>query len=292
MMEQPEQNDSSSQQASLPRLMTIFAHPDDETFGTAGTIARATAAGHPVAIVSATRGEVGEIARPELATKENLGQVRERELRQAAAAVGVSDISFLDYRDGRVAEADVQEAVGRIVRHLRRFRPDVIVTFAANGGYGHVDHMAIHRLTLAAVEAAPNPRAYPEQIAQGLAPHRVRKVYFGGMPRERMLRMVEEARKEGRDFIPGGNAATIPLEQMGTPEAEITTRIALTPEEFERKLGAVQQHATQLPEENPWTRATPDQIYQFMGSEYFVLAPPPLSDRAYPTPETDLFAGL
>lgn len=276
-----------------PRLMTIFAHPDDETFSMAGTIARATAEGHPVAIVSATRGEVGEIARPELATKENLGQVRERELRNAAAAVGVDDVSFLDYIDGQLAEADETEAVGRIVRQLRRFRPDVIVTFAANGGYGHLDHMAIHHLALAAVQAAPNPGDYPEHLVEdGLEPHRVRKVYFSAMPRERMLRMVEEARKQGQDFLPGGDAATIPLDEMGTPEAEITTRIALTPEEFQRKLAAAQQHATQLPEDNPWTRATPDQLYQFMGTEYFVLAPPPLSDRAYPTPETDLFAGL
>lgn len=292
MMEQTEQSDSIPSQSGLPRLMTIFAHPDDETFGMAGSIARATAAGHPVAIVSATRGEVGEIAHPELATKENLGAVREQELRTAAAAVGVSDVSFLDYMDGRLAEADEHEAVGRIVRQLRRFRPDVIVTFAANGGYGHVDHMAIHRLTLAAVDLAPNPGAYSEQIAAGLAPHRVRKVYFGAMPRERMLWMVEEARKRGQEFTPGGNAATIPLEEMGTSETEITTRISLTPEEFQRKLAAAQAHATQLPEENPWTRATQEDLYQFMGSEYFVLAPPPLSDRAYPTPETDLFAGL
>lgn len=291
-MEQTNSIPPQSPRTDLPRLMTIFAHPDDETFGTAGTIARATAAGHPVAIVSATRGEVGEIASPELATKENLGEVREQELRAAAAAVGVDDVSFLDYVDGRLAEADEREAVGRIVRHLRRFRPDVIVTFAANGGYGHVDHMAIHRLTLAAVEKAPTAGAYPEQIAQGLAPHRVRKVYYGAMPRERMLWMVEEARKRGQDFTPGGNAATIPLEEMGTPEAEITTRIALTPDEFQRKLVAAQAHATQLPADNPWTRATQEDLYQFMGSEFFVLVPPPLSDRAYPTPETDLFAGL
>jgi LmbE family N-acetylglucosaminyl deacetylase len=276
----------------LPRLMTIFAHPDDETFGVAGTMARATAAGHPVAIVSATRGEAGEIARPDLATKENLGVVREGELRAAAAAVGVHDVTFLGYGDGRVPEADVQEAVGRIVRELRRFRPEVIVTFAANGGYGHVDHMAIHRLALAAVEAAFNPQAYPEQIAAGLAPHRVRKVYFNAIPRRRLLAMVEEARKEGRDFIPGGDAATLPLEEMGAPDETITTRVALTRQEFERKLAAVQAHVTQLPEENPWTRATPDQLFEFMGAETFVLAPPPLSDRVYPTPEEDLFAGL
>src|SRR5258708_36153656 len=95
---------SSSPHTDRPeksRLMTIFAHPDDETFGMAGTLARATANGHPVAVVSATRGEAGEIAHAELATKETLGRVREQELRSAMAAVGVTDVHFLDYIDGR-----------------------------------------------------------------------------------------------------------------------------------------------------------------------------------------------
>lgn len=290
-MQQPTSS-ASANPSGLPRLMTIFAHPDDETFSAAGFMGRATAAGHPVAIVSATRGEVGEIARPELAAKENLGQVREQELRNAAAAVGVSDVSFLGYIDGQVQEANREEAVGRIVAHLRRFRPDVIVTFAANGGYGHVDHVAIHHFALAAVEAAANPAAYPEQVAAGLAPHRVRKVYFSAMPRSRMMAMREQARAEGGDFTPGGNAATIPIEEMGTPDEAITTRVELTPEEFQRKLAAVQAHATQLPAENYWARMTPEQLYQLVGIETFQLMPPPLSDGDYPSPERDLFAGL
>src|SRR6185312_4602378 len=208
---------------NLPGIMGIFAHPDDESFGMAGTLARATMQGYPAAIVCATRGEVGEIADPALATPENLGQVREAELRAACAAVGVHDVSFLDYIDGQLADANEDEAVGRIVGHLRRFRPTVVVTFSANGGYGHPDHMAIHRYTLAAVQAAADPARYPEQIAGGLAPHRVRKVYYNGFPRERMLAMRDEARKMGQDFIPGGNAATIPVEEMGTPMADITT---------------------------------------------------------------------
>lgn len=283
---------ASTHSSGRPRLMTIFAHPDDETFSAAGFMGRATAAGHPVAIVSATRGEVGEIARSELATKENLGQVREQELRNAAAAVGVSDISFLGYIDGQVQEANREEAVGRIVAHLRRFRPDVIVTFAPNGGYGHVDHVAIHHFTLAAVEAAANPSAYPEQVAAGLAPHRVRKVYFSAMPRSRMMAMREQAQAQGGDFTPGGNAATIPIEEMGTPDEAITTRVELTPEEFRRKLAAVQAHATQLPAENYWARMSQEELYQLVGIETFQLMPPPLSDRDYPTPERDLFAGL
>ena len=142
-----------------PGILGIFAHPDDESFGMAGTLARAVMRGHPAAILCATRGEEGQIADPALATPETLGQVREHELRAACAAVGVRDVFFMDYVDGHVAEANESEAVGRIVFHLRRLRPAVVATFTANGGYGHVDHMAIYRYTLAAITAAADPPA-------------------------------------------------------------------------------------------------------------------------------------
>ena len=274
------------------RMMGIWAHPDDEAFGQAGTMARATAAGHPVAVISATRGEEGEIADPLLASPENLGQVREQELRSACAAVGVIDVSFLDYRDGHLREADPEEATGRIVRHIRRFRPDVVVTFAANGGYGHYDHMAVHRLALAAITAAADETRFPEQVRDGLSPHRVRKVYFGAMPRGRLVQMREAARASGGDFTPGGNAATIPIEEMGTPDERITTVIVLNDEEFSRKFRALQAHTTQMPKDSPWSRATPEQLREFMGKETLELAPAPISDRNYPTPEDDVFSGL
>ncbi len=276
----------------VPGFMGIFAHPDDESFGLAGTLARATMTGHPAAILCATRGEAGEIAAGVDATPENLGQVRERELIAACAAVGVSDVSFLDYIDGHLAEADPGEAVGRIVFHLRRFRPDVVVTFGPNGGYGHPDHVAIHHFTLAAIQAAADPTRYPEHVASGLQPHRVRKVYYSAFPRERMLAMRAEARKQGSDFIPGGNAATIPVEQMGVPMAEITTRVTLNDAEFEAKRHSMAAHASQMPPDSPFARATPEQMREFMGTETLVLVPPPVSDRAYSTPEDDVFAGL
>lgn len=277
---------------SKPGIMGIYAHPDDESFGMAGVLARATMHGHPAAIVCATRGEVGEIADPSLATPENLGQVREGELRAACAAVGVHDVSFLDYIDGQLANADEDEAVGRIVYHLRRFRPDVVTTFAANGGYGHPDHMAIHRYTLAAVTAAADPTYYPHHLAAGLEPHRVRKVYYNAFPREGMVAMRDEARKQGQDFVPGGDAGTIPFEEMGTPSAEITTVVTLDDAEYAAKQQSMRAHATQMPADSPFARATPEQLREFMGRETLVLAPPPLSDRAYPTPENDVFAGL
>jgi N-acetyl-1-D-myo-inositol-2-amino-2-deoxy-alpha-D-glucopyranoside deacetylase len=277
-------------------MMGIWAHPDDEAFGQAGTMARATSNGHPVAIVCATRGEEGEISDPTLATPENLGVVREQELRRACAAVGVTDVSFLEYRDGHVQEADTEEAIGRIVYHIRRFRPDVVVTFAANGGYGHYDHMAVHRLALAAVSAAADQACYLEQLADssgnGLAPHRVRKVYFGAMPRSRLVHMRRMAQEAGSDFTPGGNAATIPIEEMGTPDERITTLITLNDDEFNRKMSALAAHATQMSPESPWRTATAEQIREFMGRETLELAPAPISDRDYPTPETDVFAGL
>ena len=278
--------------ARTPRLMAIFAHPDDESFGMAGSMARATRKGYPVALVCATRGEEGQIADPSLATPENLGQVREQELRNAMAAVGVSDLTFLDYIDGHLAEADQREALAKVVLQIRRFQPDVVATFDALGGYGHVDHMAIHRLTVAGVSAAADPAEFPEQLAQGVQPHRVRKVYYTAIPRERLLAMRDEAAARGVDFIPGGDEATIPVEQMGTPLAQISARIRLSDAEYEAKRAAVMAHKTQLPADSPWSNATEEQLRQFMGTETLVLAPAPISDKDYPTPEDDLFAGL
>jgi len=272
--------------------MTIFAHPDDESFGVAGTMSHAIHTGHPVAVVCATRGEEGKIADPSLATEENLGQVREQELRSAMAAVGVDDVVFLDYIDGHLAEADQEEALGRVVAQIRRFRPDVVITFDPKGGYGHVDHMAIHRLAVAGVAAAADPTRFPEQLAGGAQPHRARKVYYTAIPRERLLQMREDARARGEDFIPGGDEATIPVEEMGIPLAEIRTRVRLGDEDFKGKLAAIYSHKTQLPADNPWAQATPEQMRQFAGTETFVLAPSPISDRDYPMPEDDVFAGL
>lgn len=278
--------------ARAPRLMAIFAHPDDESFSMAGSLARATRRNYPVALVCATRGEEGQIADPSLATPENLGQVRERELRDAMAAVGVNDVTFLDYIDGHLAEADQTEALAKVVYQIRRFRPDVVATFDAKGGYGHVDHMAIHRLAVAGVSAAADSAEFPEQLAQGVQPHRVRKVYYTAIPRERLLAMRDEARARGVDFIPGGDEATIPVEEMGMPLALISTRMRLNDEEYAAKRNAVMSHKTQLPADSPWASATEEQLREFMGTETLVLAPAPISDKEYPTPEDDLFAGL
>jgi len=274
-----------------PRLMGIWAHPDDEAFSMAGTMARAVNAGHAVAVVSATRGEQGQIADAALATPENLGAVREQELRNACAAVGVTDVSFLDYRDGHLPEADTVEAIGRLVRQIRRFQPDVVITFAANGGYGHIDHMAIHRLTLAAIPAAANPTFFADQIAEGLTTRRVRKLYYAALPRSRWQAMQQAAQSSGEDFVPGGDQATIPIEQMGTPDERVSTVVTLNDAEFQAKLKSLAAHATQMPKDSPWAQATPDQLRAFMGIEHFELVPA-YCVGTFAVPEDDVFAGL
>ncbi len=271
------------------KIMTVFAHPDDETFGCAGALYRAVRSGHRAAIVCATRGEAGEIADPSLAAPENLGAVREMELRRAAAAVGVQDVSFLGYIDGQLKNASTEEASAKILAHLRRFRPDVVITFAPNGIYGHPDHVAIHYLTLTAIAACAREDEFPEFGA----PHLVRKVYYSSPSREMMVQMTQMMRSNGQpNFVPGGNAAGIPFEEMGVPETELTTRLQLTPDELAVKAKAMRCHATQLPPGNPFTDSSNEIESMRLNMETFALAPEPISGETFSTPEDDLFTGL
>jgi LmbE family N-acetylglucosaminyl deacetylase len=148
--------------------MAVFAHPDDESFGIGGTLARYSAdPGVQVVLVCATRGEAGEISDPSLGTKDRLAEVREAELRCAVTALGIDELLLLDYRDSGMAGtpenlhpqslnmADFDEVVGKIVYQIRRLRPDVIITFDPTGGYGHPDHVAIHYHTRAAFFGNP-----------------------------------------------------------------------------------------------------------------------------------------
>ncbi|MEO8289255.1 MAG: PIG-L deacetylase family protein [Chloroflexota bacterium] len=160
--------------ASL-KLMAIFAHPDDESLGVGGTIARYVAEGVEVHLVTATRGERGwfgdEASNPGL---EALGRIREKELLAAAKVLGISSVSFLDYIDGDLDQAPPQEAIGRIVSHVRRVRPDVVLTFGSDGAYGHPDHIAISQFTSAALLRACDG-SFTD--AEGLEPHAVSKLY-------------------------------------------------------------------------------------------------------------------
>ncbi len=271
-------------------LLAAFAHPDDESFGTAGVFRRYKDAGVHTALICATKGEEGEISDPALATKETLGAVREGELREAAGIMGVDDLVFLGYHDGQLAAAAIDEAVGKIVREIRRLKPQVVVTFAANGGYGHVDHMAIYRLTRDAFHKAADPDCYPEQLAEGLDPYKPQKLYATGFPRAAMSTMRALAQSAGQTFTPGGAAATIPVEEMGTPDDEITTKMMLSDAQFQTKMLAMNAHRTQIGDSSPMKLLPDDAVRNWLGTESFVLLEP--AGLPGNGSEDDLFAGV
>ena len=149
-------------------LLAIFAHPDDESFGAGGTLAKYAADGTRVALICATRGEAGI----EGMSPEEAGLVREQELRTAAATLGLAEVRFLGYGDGELAQADPERVVAQLVSAMRDIRPHVVITFGPDGISGHSDHVAIHHLATQAFDQAGLPAqlyylAHSEATQQG-----------------------------------------------------------------------------------------------------------------------------
>jgi LmbE family N-acetylglucosaminyl deacetylase len=170
-----------------PRLLGVFAHPDDETFCAGGTLAKYVANGWEVMVISATRGQAGQIHDPLAATRRTLGQVREREFYAACEQLGVHHARVLDYMDGTLQDVDLHELTGAIVQIIRAFRPDVVITFGPDGAYGHPDHIAIGAATTRAFEQAGSLRHFPEQFTAGRHPHRPAQLYHSYFPSSHLL---------------------------------------------------------------------------------------------------------
>jgi LmbE family N-acetylglucosaminyl deacetylase len=285
------------------RLLAVFAHPDDEAFGVGGTLAKYAAQDTYVTLICATRGEVGEIAPGTGATPETLGQVREGELRCAAQALGVRDLIFLGYRDSGMAgtpenddprslhRADPQAVTPELVRWMRALKPHVVITFDPSGGYGHPDHLAVHRYTGAAFQAAGDPNRFP-QAGAGWQPQRL---FYTGFPRSLMREMREQAKQLGIDVSQFENQD---LDWMGLSDDEITASIDVSPY-LDAKWKALQCHQTQFGPDNLFRRIPESLLRQMMSREYFAQAQPfDLAEPRKPSgpapvgKTTDLFDGL
>jgi LmbE family N-acetylglucosaminyl deacetylase len=217
-------------------LMAVHAHPDDECMSTGGVLARYAREGIRTVLVTATRGEEGEVLDPDMhpdEVKPKLGDVRTAELECACKHLQVEELHILGYRDSGMAgwetnnrpdclaQADLHEATGRLVRLIRALRPHVITCYDEQGGYGHPDHIQVHRMTVAAFHAAGQAMQYPEQ---GPAPWQPSKLYYTAYPRSSILTRYEIMCAMGAK-VPLDRPDFDPNKVEGTPEELITTRV-------------------------------------------------------------------
>jgi len=158
------------------KLMCILAHPDDESLGLGGVLARCADEGIDTHLITATGGGRGWFGTEEdYPGPEELARIRERELQEAADVLGLNEVHLLGYQDGELDQAVPQEVIGKLVSHLRRIRPQVVITFDPNGAYGHPDHIAISQFTMGALVAAADPTYLG---SAEISVHRVDKLYY------------------------------------------------------------------------------------------------------------------
>jgi len=267
----------------MATILLVHAHPDDESVSTGGVMMKAKSHGHRVVNITATRGEAGEIYNmDEAASRPRLGEIRTDELRAADEILGVDRQEFLGYRDsGMVDTADnkdprsfhqakLDEAAGRLAVFIREERPDVVVTYAEDGVYGHPDHIKAHFVTIAALDLVDR---------EGWSP---KKLYYTAIPRSMMEAFVQQMPEEAQRAMSGN------MRIAGTPDELITTRVDVH-DYVERKREAFRAHVSQN-DPNSWFATMQDQIYELaFGTEYYQLA------RGKPgseLPEPDLFVGI
>ncbi len=220
------------------RLMAILAHPDDESLGNSATLARYAAEGVEITLVTATRGQRGWLGEPTANPgPEALGRTREAELLAAGAALGLREVVVLDYLDGELDQAEPDQIICELVAHIRRVRPQVVLTWGPDGGYGHPDHIAIGQVATAAVMRAEDPRY--GHTCTTRQPHAVSKLYYMALTSE-----------HARAYINAFGDVAIDVDGVQrrpviSPDWLITTRIDAG-EHWRRGWEAVTCHRSQL----------------------------------------------
>ncbi len=279
------------------RLLVCFAHPDDEAFPVGGALAAHASRGVEVRLVTATSGEEGEIRQEGAATRETLGAVRRVELSCAVRALGLAGHKVLHYRDSGMAGSDAnaaplafvnaspQEVVEQLVGEMRRFRPQVVLTFGPDGLYGHPDHIAICNHATEAFELASDPAAFPAQLESGLTPHKADRLFYSVRPRGFRMEWALAVRSAGIDFpLPSPNRAN-----DGVPNEDIHLEMHLD-KQLEAKMACILCHRTQVAADWPYHRVPREVAMTVLGREFYVRAHPPVEPGEEVTP--DFFDGI
>lgn len=259
----------------MATIVSFHAHPDDESIASAGTLARAAAAGHRVVLVFATRGELGEPVPGVLGPGEQLAMRRSAECYASAAVIGAKRVEFLGYTDsGMIGEpsndapfcfwqADVEHAAKRLAVILDEEEPDILTVYDDNGGYGHPDHIQVHRVGRRAAELSAVP-----VVAQGT------------INRDWMIRGLKQSGAELPENLP----------TMGKPEAEITHRVDAV-DFVDQKRASMRAHASQMGPDH-FMLTMPDAMFALgMGTEFYIVDPPP-NPASAPDVFEELFISL
>ncbi|MFD4691507.1 N-acetyl-1-D-myo-inositol-2-amino-2-deoxy-alpha-D-glucopyranoside deacetylase [Streptomyces sp. NPDC058463] len=287
------------------RLLLVHAHPDDESINNGATMARYAAEGVHVTLVTCTLGEEGEVIPPDLAhlaadRDDALGAHRVGELAAAMKELGVTDHRFLggpgrfrdsgmmgtgqNHRPGAFWDADPDGAAGHLVEVIRSVRPQVLVTYDPDGGYGHPDHIQAHRVAMRAAELAADP-AYGDGTGD---PHTIAKIYWNRVPRS----VAEEAFARLRDAAPDAFPGIAAVDDVPgvVDDAEITTEIDGSAYAA-AKTAAMRAHATQIAVDGPFFALSNDLGQPVFTTEYYQLVRG-ARGRDDDAREHDLFAGV
>jgi mycothiol S-conjugate amidase len=283
------------------RLLTVHAHPDDESSKGAGTIAKYHDEGAHSVLVCCTGGEAGDILNPAMDTPEvkaDIANVRRSELETAAEILGYDELVWLGYRDSGMpdspenadprsfAAAPLDEAVERLVTIIRRARPHVVVTYPdEQSRYPHPDHLRVHEISDIAFDAAGDPERFPDAGE----PWQPLKLYYTTWSRDRIVAMHEKMLELGLESPYARWFEQSPDDPPPPPPPPVTTRIEVGAYYGYRK-GALLAHATQIDPQSPFWFALPDDVaagvYPY---DDYTLARSLVDSEP---PEDDLFAGV
>jgi mycothiol S-conjugate amidase len=282
------------------RLMTVHAHPDDESSKGAATTARYVDEGHEVMVVTCTGGEAGSILNPAMDRPdvlENMSDIRRAEMARAADILGVQHrwLGFVDsglpegdppppLPEGCFATQPLDVATERLVRVVREFRPDVLITYDENGGYPHPDHIRCHEISVAAFDAAGDPDSFPESGE----PWQPLKLYYShGFSKKRMQAFHEALLARGLESPYDEWLSNWPADRRD-PGERVTTRVQCA-DWFTTRDKALLAHETQIDPTSRWFSVPLEIQRQIWPTEDYELVRS-LVDS--PTPEDDLFAGI
>jgi len=277
---------------SNKRAIFVDAHPDDETINNGATMAQMVDDGVAVTLVTCTRGEEGEVLVPELAhlassAEDNLGSHREIELANAMKILGVTDHRFLgNYRDSGMMgtapnenpncfwNADIDQAALKLATIIDEIRPQILITYDENGGYGHPDHIQANRVAMRAAE---------------LSKWKIQKIYWNIMPKSVVAEGMAAMKEQGSDFFGSESIDELPF----VKDDSFVSAVIHAPNQVEKKMAAMKAHATQITVDGPFFALSNNLGVKVFADEYYTLVKgsksAPFNDANY---EIDLFAGV